>query len=199
MPLFYGYPQPEEAHPMRPWWRAAIASQVSSKLVSKHKQREKIFTWVCTRCDGTFLELDGGRVEWKAPLSQGPGRWHQVWDAAPPELDAGLAAVDKQFPLMKPDDLIGQVWTTGGGLSQVALVAPDGIGYTLVCGEEPRGGFVGRVVLVSVPSLQLQFGERAIMVSGPGAPWAPPGWTPPGVRLNLEALADACSDTKAGA
>lgn len=91
-----------------------------------------------------------------------------------------LHAVDVGFPLPMPPQMPGQVWADVHGNAWMILsVTRHG---TVIAETEADGGVV-------VPTLRLRSEaeyRHLVLVCGPGAPWAPPGWTssfsPPGVN-----------------
>lgn len=146
MNLWHGYPQAPGAHPERPWWVRGTRS-------------------------------DGWAIRWGLPGNRGwfaqdpKGRGHDL----PGTFDEAMAAIEREHPLPCPEPRCGQVW-----------VWPEGA-VSLMDGETR--------VTVETHIMVLAVGRRdgwwqwrhanhhsaltewpppgAVLVAGPGAPWAP--------------------------
>jgi hypothetical protein len=150
---WHGYPQHPDAHPERPWWRL-------------HKSTPWVRSddWTVARRSDPESVLPGAvSRSWTPAGEPGP--------SAPTE--ELLALIDRMHPLPVPEPRCLQVWvlpSTGYSFT-ITGVAPLGDGLWHVV-----NGFDGRQGLVSIGSLPAE--ERwpppsAVLVAGPGAPWAP--------------------------
>lgn len=112
-------------------------------------------TEVWERSDGHALhEFDGGLVDYA-----GTTRW--VHNGTVSEC---LRAFDAAHPLPPPPPLVGQVWHEDGDEFMIRRVARD------------NGGVEWWANSAHPSTHWPPFG--AVLVAGPGAPWAPAGWTP---------------------
>lgn len=146
MSLWHGYPQAPGAHPERPWWVRG------------------------SRSDGWILRwgLPGNRG-W---FAQDPGgRGHDLLGT----FDEVMATIDREHPMPLPEPRCGQVWVSVAE-SFDAMITSTFVNMmgtrTVFCedwhcfwpkGEEPEA-----------PSFPGAWPPpRAVLVAGPGAPWAP--------------------------
>lgn len=109
------------------------------------------------RADGATYEPD------EASLARALGTY---------DVRAQLAAYDASHPLPAPPPLCGQVWVRGGYQGQIADVMRMDDGHlTISWGFEVTCRTGGRRDHGEEPWPP----PRAILVAGPGAPWAPMG------------------------
>lgn len=128
------------------------------------------------------------------------GKQGLVWkygdSPCPPVADvlAAIDAVDREHPLPIPTPLVGQVWILRDGGDRYGAHTGLSRMITEIDPNDPRPGhlkvtFGGRHLLrdqvdVAPPGIEPQDGAQAwpppgaVLVHGPGAPWAPAGWVP---------------------
>lgn len=160
MTEFHGYPQHIDAHGTRPWWRR----------LTRNGRRDP-YTWA---------RPDGGRVT----RQPGPGYWasrHVLWHVdtgmhdgdvlATGITDEALAAYDAAYPLPAPPPLCGQVWVWSDNRQALLTeVYRTAAGLRVDLGEYaawPEGVPDEGHFHVAWPP------PGAVLVAGPGAPWAP--------------------------
>jgi len=156
---WHGYPQHPDAHPQRPWWRRS-GDDESPWVRSDNATLTPVAEYVGgDTYDAGWQSHDGWVL-----------RVPDVWMgrmAAIHTLESGsLATYDAEHPLPPPEPRCGQVWVW------VAASAWQGLQMT-----------VSTVTAVG----GVHFGTRrdawdapwpppgAVLVAGPGAPWAPMG------------------------
>jgi hypothetical protein len=142
---WHGYSQHPDAYPERPWWR---------RWIGPPHARPGESGWL--RADGVFTIGDDGY----------------------------LAARDTAHPLPPPEPRCGQVWVTPSGVeSMVQMVWPNGAGTRTIDlpdhhffwpadPERPNscwGSAPETLTTADWPP------PGAVLVAGPGAPWAPMG------------------------
>lgn len=150
--VWHGYPQAEGAHPERPWWRAIWGPWPN----------------VAPRQNYALRWMRGDDFECLV-VNEDHIRMQMYEHTCHPDITALLAAHDAEHPLPTPPPLVGQVWAGvkrlyGGGpmeAEEVMIawinqekVAIANYGYTWPRHAWPPPG--------------------AMLVYGPGAPWAPP-------------------------
>lgn len=167
MPEFHGYPQHEDAHPERPWWRMR----------------------------GMFWVRSGGH---NVPAIK---PWRGIVDGLPkerPSADvlADMDATDREHPLPAPPPMCGQVWRVNVpphaecDYPSAYDVKVDRISYVgtipeiVWLGAGRRGvgewrhgdttGFPQGRDPSFHPLPEAWPPPNAVLVAGPGAPWAPP-------------------------
>lgn len=84
-----------------------------------------------------------------------------------------VAGEDQRNPLPPPPPMVGQVWAAPSGSHDydefmITAVQRDGGDVEWFCSDPDIGGSPH----THWPPMQ------CVLVSGPGAPWAPAGWTP---------------------
>lgn len=155
---WHGYPQHPDAHPERPWWRRDRSAMVRSDgvaLTSIH--------------DRNYAETFGHPFDERGMREDG----ESYADAT--------ARIDREHPLPAPPPMCGQVWVwLSGFAATVQAVDPTGM-------SAPRGMSDGPGVVwpCTIPA-PVQHGPYlgawtpaalwpppgAVLVAGPGAPWA---------------------------
>lgn len=164
---FARYPQHPDAHPVRPWWRYVHGAGY-------------------TRVDGkaTAVETIGGWITHEAADIGVSPLFHHETEA--------MDAYDAAHPLPCPEPACGQVWAwddrfaaTVQAVDLTGTADPESLGRPGVvwpCTVPVSGTEFGRYSACWTPALNWPpaLGGRcdAVLVSGPGAPWAPAGWTP---------------------
>lgn len=131
---------------------------------------------------GAYLAMpwwvNGKRTDgrWSEAFGVG-GRWSKEYYPGP-ALTALLRAVDLAHPHPVPTARCGQVWVLPHISAQV--VAVDTLGWTCPDGDEktpcahwPVGFDANGAEWTALDAWPV---EGAVLVAGPGAPWAPPGW-----------------------
>jgi hypothetical protein len=149
MTKWYGYDQPERAHPKYPWWRS----------VAPHGM---VLRW--ERTDGRTVYRARSYQEeelWAPP----PGGWPSdlvTMTAMFASADDAIRAWDRERPLPRPEVLPGQVWADGLEEGPHDLY--------LIVGKYGNTPFiaVGAGVRAQRPLPEWK------LVHGEGAPWAPP-------------------------
>ncbi len=95
----------------------------------------------------------------------------EAWNAT---LDDLIAAADRDHPMAVPAPRCGQVWWFGGGHHQVLSVSG---GSAVFVGWRQRGERILGGVMVELGVFETPWPPpEGVLVAGPGAPWAPPGW-----------------------
>ena len=149
------YPQAPDAHPERPWWCGPDDCGYFRRTDG---------AWLKAK-GGWFKGSDGGAyAELRTPISPKAQAADDDDSAAFP----GLAAFDTTNPLPCPPPLIKQVWVWVDSGEQWMVQGIADFPWTLVL----RDGRAEVVEFESWPS------PGAVLIAGPGAPWAPPGWRP---------------------
>lgn len=171
-----GYPQHSDAHPERPWWRGRHYEWRRSDGVTALFRAE---------LGGAWLVSHPGRSE-RGTLRDAAGV------AVFPQLSIGecggdiLRHVDRLDPLPPPPPKCGQVWQWPSGFS-ATIQAVDPTGMCDPGGPLGQGSRPGVVWPCTVPAQSCATGRyvagwtdrglwplrRAVLVAGPGAPWAP--------------------------
>ena len=146
MIYWHGYEQGQDAYVERPWWRRATSltwRRTDGWMVT---EQPSVFGWTC--------------LLWHEATGQSVGvRVSQV-------LSKALAQVDTEHPLPDPEPRLRQVWVwlASGCSRELIAIEPDG---TLVFSGLSPGRLVdgnGKPVYPPRP---------AVLVAGPGSPWAP--------------------------
>jgi len=120
------------------------------------------------RAGSGWHRRDGARVwfeDGRSLVGPGPGWWSQAEEAdfiQHADCDAALSYVDAAHPLPAPPPLCGQVWVLPNG--------EHGLVTSVVGGLVTLGA-------TSYPE-ELWPPGGAVLVAGPGSPWAPAGWRP---------------------
>jgi hypothetical protein len=165
--LWHRYPQPREAHAERPWWRTLDAAGV------------------------TWERVDGRRLMPVRPTADPTDYRRVVWFVGTSDegrevegtLAEALAAVDAAEPLDAPPPLVGQVWVwpehdAGGTEHLVSSVQcwPEGEVWGVQMGGRwqvfGRGADMGEGYRAGDRARMTWPPEGAVLVAGPGAPWA---------------------------
>lgn len=159
---WHGYPQDPDAHPERPWWRKSGGTEL--------------------RVDGLrlFYETDGvwlshptweaDRVLVRAHISWGKQSADTI---EPPYVEDMMVLADRDFPLPVPEPRCGQVWVAASGV----FVAEDTVVTVVRRDGKPFSVTMGTGDMRTDTARWPPFG--AVLVAGPGAPWAPPETPPP--------------------
>ena len=113
------------------------------------------------------------------PVWSQQGRWvhpdgtYFVGPMDDPQSDA-LAAYDDAHPRPTPPALVGQVWAGSTWTRMIDRL--DSAGRPVEPAEDPAHlpGVQLAVIWATWPPT-----PDAVLIAGPGAPWAPTGWTPP--------------------
>jgi len=146
---WHRYPLKGAHHPERPWWQALLRPMIPES----------------TLLVGCWLRSDGQQV--------------LVDDAynTLPTPESGLLElrrIDAESPLAMPPVLCGQVWqmedATGGALFRDALVTE--LRYR-GSGEVTQVAMTQGTRVAEIPSARL---AKAVLLAGPGAPWASASW-----------------------
>ena len=122
--------------------------------------------WVCEPTDFgvDLVRRDGLRVYARDGIIRFTGE----------EMTAGAAHLDAQSPLACPDVCAGQVWHFPKADTELLVVRRDGDSYWMADTETDDAGIqLDEWSSSEVPPTGAN-GEKAWLVWGPGAPWAPP-------------------------
>lgn len=118
------------------------------------------------RADGATVTRTSAARGWLLSFASDPGRsvllsWH---DLGVMDTLAALRHVDIEHPIPAPEPRVGQVWLVENTVETMvlAVIRGDGGPFVLCAGETEPSRWPDAV------------GE--LLLSGPGAPWAPPGW-----------------------
>lgn len=140
-----GYPQRPDAHPERPWWRKMVTSW-NYRIKTAHERHPDPGSWSWLRDDGATLPN------------------HE-----------SIEDYDNEHPLPAPNPMCGQVWVCFS-------VTPPLIVEDMVLSVERMGG--ASLVrwgtgVSSTGACDPEGGtwppSSAVLVAGPGSPWAPMG------------------------
>jgi len=147
MTTWHGYEQGDNAHPEFPWWTwVAEQSTHGTYLLSQ------VGRWL--RGDGQKSE----RVAW----TYQEGRGHEtMMRVLADKAEEEICYIGQESPLPPPEPRCGQVWvnvTTGA--SHMITDVKDGIAW------------MGSGKLATWPPEDEFSDEVAVLVAGPGAPWA---------------------------
>lgn len=153
---WHGYPQHLDAHPERPWWRRLVPDDEESP-------------W--RRADGVELcpavawvggdHYDCGWQDGAGWVAKARELWPFRLSAIRSVEEEAIALVDAAHPLPPPEPRCGQVWVLPDLATHCTVIGvQDGAGYYV----DPRGAH-----RMPWPP------PGAVLVAGPGAPWAPMG------------------------
>ena len=147
---WHGYDQEENSHPVRPWWRFNAAT-------SSFGMRGKLSEF------GRMVRKDGRQgPECFWSRYRGPSRAEML-----EAITGHLVNIDKGSPLPDPKPLALQVWLwPASGCTRVVLaIEPNGaVVFSSLGPVGPLLNAHGQAVFPPRP---------AVLVAGPGSPWAP--------------------------
>ena len=178
---WHGYPQDENAHQERPWWRKGTVWGFEGPEGEG---------WV--RRDGSGI-VDEKMCRGYEPREDGScgGCWHKRWvhtpEAAAPDFDDWnaytveelMARIDREHPLPPPEPRCGQVWVfpdvnqhdTVQGVSDGKGYFISGYADTMTpVSTSTYGDGCGAAAVLDAPNTWPPPG--GILVAGPDAPWA---------------------------
>lgn len=157
MTSYYGYDQHPDAMEGRPWWRRAASGYRRSDGRAARQQ---------------VVEHDVVEKKGRAVILYGARTRHRSNE----EVLEEVARIDREHPLPAPEPKCLQTWITPSGDHHVAVGVKDGKAVFLAAVAGEQFEVVGHGALPVWPVYVFVAEEwpppGAVLVAGPGAPWA---------------------------